>query len=54
MLHGLQIVGQTANFAASGQVVGQRQIAFGDVRNAICRALQRIWSQQRKSVLFIT
>ncbi len=42
VLHGLQILRQTTNLAAPGQVVGQRQIAFGDMRNTISGALQRI------------
>ncbi len=41
VLHGLQILGQTPDFAASGQVVGQGQIPFSDARNAVSRALQR-------------
>ncbi len=35
-------MGQTANFTASGLILGQRQIAFGDMRNAIRCALQRV------------
>ncbi|MNS82474.1 hypothetical protein D3C71_814550 [compost metagenome] len=40
VLHGLQIAGETPNFAATGQIVRHRQIALRNLLDATRRALQ--------------